>query len=73
MFSLNSMAEEATYWCKLCAVINSSNSGSCYNSVAMDILIKASEGFEESISKEEINQELLMEFMSKLLYGIIMP
>lgn len=60
------MTKEATQRCNLCVVISSSNSGSCYNFVAMDSLIKTSEGFEASISKKKINQELFMEFMNKI-------
>ena len=61
------MTEEATQRYNLCAVINSSNSGSCYNFVAMDSLIKASDGFEASISQKKINQEVFMEFMDKII------
>ena len=47
-------------------MISSSNSGSCYNFVAMDSLIKASDGFEARISQKKINQELFMGFMNKI-------
>ena len=59
------MAEEATHQYKLCTVINSSKSNSCYNFVAMDSLVKAADSF-QSTDNKEINRELFMEFMNKV-------